>query len=311
MHLNDADARNLYVGNLECAFSDDSVESGKAYTRILRSCCICNVKGASFAALSPANNHVYDAGIDAFMRMRSLLLSRCPGIQFFGTVETPYADLVVNDLRVAIFGCLELCRNKGEQSFRQEDVLPLIKQTRDDFDLVYVFLHCGKEGEDTRRPSPAQCKLVRKWIDRGADGVFGCHSHMFQGREIYKAKPIYYSLGNFEFDHPESQLYSGTDRGLVVEVDGNGQIREYVKPQNECIRSMREEERTLLSEISSPLSEWTIWNWAKSIGSFNIKKNTASWRIRLRKNFIKTLPKFLVWQLLPKTLLFRAAALFN
>ena len=33
-------------------------------------------------------------------------------------------------------------------------------------------------------------------------------------------------VGNFEFDHSESRLYPGTDRGLVVKVDGNGRINE-------------------------------------------------------------------------------------
>ena len=62
-----------------------------------------------------------------------------------------------------------------------------------------------------------------------------------------------------------------------------------------------------LDAISEPLKDWTIWKWAKAIGPFSLKKNTASWKFRLRKNFIKTFPKFLVWQFLPKTLLFRVA----
>ena len=63
--------------------------------------------------------------------------------------------------------------------------------------------------------------------------------------------------------------------------------------------------------ISAPLMNWTTWKWARAVGPFNLQKNTASWKIRLRKNFVKTSPKFLVWQILPKTLLFRVASLFS
>ena len=37
-------------------------------------------------------------------------------------------------------------------------------------------------------------------IDSGADAVVGGHPHVTQNIEIYKGKPIFYSLGNFVFD---------------------------------------------------------------------------------------------------------------
>ena len=45
-------------------------------------------------------------------------------------------------------------------------------------------------------------------IDEGAALVVGGHPHVTQGAEIYKGKPIIYSLGNFVFDgfdYPEAQ----------------------------------------------------------------------------------------------------------
>ena len=200
--------------------------------------------------------------------------------------------------------------NTAAKIFRQEDVLSLVKRIRNDFDKVYVYPHWGKEGEYTRWPSPRQRNLARRWIDAGADGVFGSHSHVFQGKEEYKGKPIYYSLGNYYFPHPESKLYEGTDVGLCVEVRDNGTkvVESFVK-DGKAIAEDKDvgELRAKLDAISEPLTDWTTWKWAKAIGPFNLKKNTASWKIRLRKNFIKTFPKFLVWQFLPKTLLFRVA----
>lgn len=296
------------VGNLECVLSDNDVASGKAYTSILPMQCTEDVVRGGMAALSLANNHVYDAGVNAFARMRQILAGRCPGVQFFGTVDKPYAMLETDGKCVAVIGSLEPCRSRDEDIFHEENVEMLVRDIRDRFDAVYVYPHWGKEGEYTRWPSPRQQKLARRWIDAGADGVFGSHSHMFQGREFYKGRPIYYSLGNFYFPHPESKLYEGTDVGLCVEI-AHGNVSERFVRKGVQIDDAAEIKRLkdVLESISAPLRTWTTWRWARAVGPFNLKKNTASWKIRLRKNFVKTLPKFLVWQILPKTLLFRIA----
>lgn len=302
----------LAVGNLECAFSDDEVLNGKAYSSVLPTACNDNIVCAGFSALSVANNHVYDAGCKCFDSVLVELERR--GVAYFGTREKPYVTLLDGGRKIAVIGCLEPCRSRGPEIFRQEDVLPLIKRIRKDFDKVYIYPHWGKEGEYTRWPAPWQRRLARKWIEAGADGVFGSHSHVFQGREEYKGKPIYYSLGNYCFQHPESKLYEGTDVGLRVEVcdDGTRVVERFVKDGKTIVEDREIGElRVKLDAISVPLKDWTIWKWATTIGPFNLRKNTASWKIRLRKNFIKTFPKFLIWQFLPKTLLFRVANLWR
>ena len=301
----------LCIGNLECAFTDGAIESGKAYTSLLPFSFIDNVSSSGFSALSLANNHVYDAGVEDFDRMIEALHEHCLGIQFFGTVDCPYADLVIDGRRIAVIGSLEPCRSRGRQIFKQEDVLTLIRKIHDDFDFIYVFPHWGKEGEYTRYPAPWQLRLARRWIDAGVDGVFGSHSHVFQGREYYKGKPIYYSLGNFFFPHPESKLYEGTHDGLSVEIDDGRVIEKFHSFKDDGSITIGQDHSGVMEEISRPLEEWSTWKWAKAVGPFNLKKNTASWRVRLKKNFIKTLPKWLVWQFLPKTLLFRFASLWH
>ena len=300
----------MSIGNLECTFTDSGVINGKAYESILPTACMGNIEPAGFAALSIANNHAYDAGEQAF-RMMMTELEQC-GIVYCGTRERPYVGLEDGGKKIAVIGCLEPCRSRGGRIFKQEDVASLLKRIRGEFDKVYIYPHWGKEGEYTRYPSPMQRRLARSWIDAGADGVFGSHSHVFQGYEFYKGKPIYYSLGNFYFPHPESKLYEGTDVGLCVEIDGDKVEERFVR---EGVLIEDEAEITHLKEviesISEPLKNWTTWKWAKAIGPFNLKKNTASWKIRLRKCCVKTFPKFLVWQILPKTLLFRVASFFS
>ena len=308
LHL---DEGALCIGNLECAFSDGVIETGKAYISLVPLSYIDNVSSSAFIALSLANNHVYDAGVDAFVSMRQNLERKCPNVQFFGTKDRPYAIVETDGKRVAVIGSLESCRSRGKDIFSEEDVEALTREIRGRFDAVYVYPHWGKEGEYTRWPSPRQRKLARRWIDAGADGVVGGHSHVFQGRELYKGKPIYYSLGNLYFPHPENKLYKGTDVGLCVGIkDGN--VEERFVRNGVLIEDASEIKylNALIESISGPLKNWTTWRWARAVGPFYLKKNSASWKIRLKKSFAKALPKYLVWQVLPNTLLFRVASFF-
>ena len=49
-------------------------------------------------------------------------------------------------------------------------------------------------------PLPEWRQRYKDLIDLGADVIIGHHPHIVQGWEIYKEKPIFYSLGNFYFD---------------------------------------------------------------------------------------------------------------
>ncbi len=60
--------------------------------------------------------------------------------------------------------------------------------------LVFVNLHWGIEY--TEEPRPDQVKTAHMIIDAGADAVIGHHPHIPQSVEVYKGKPVFYSLGN-------------------------------------------------------------------------------------------------------------------
>jgi len=83
--------------------------------------------------------------------------------------------------------------------------------------VVIVFPHWGIEY--TFGPSPAQQRLGRLAIDAGADIVIGNHPHWVQSVEIYKGKPIWYSLGNFTFDQSWSEP---TLEGVTLELTFRG-----------------------------------------------------------------------------------------
>ncbi len=66
-------------------------------------------------------------------------------------------------------------------------------------DIVVVSWHWGVS-ERYRLLVPYQIELGHRALDAGADLVVGHHPHLLQGVEIYRGKPLFYSLGNFAFD---------------------------------------------------------------------------------------------------------------
>ena len=72
-----------------------------------------------------------------------------------------------------------------------------IKAVRNQVDWVIVNYHWGEEL--ATHPADWQINLAHFTIDQGADVVVGHHPHVLQGAEIYKGRPIAYSMGNFIF----------------------------------------------------------------------------------------------------------------
>lgn len=86
----------------------------------------------------------------------------------------------------------------------KEDVDGLVasvKAARKLASIVIVSIH-AHEGRDGDRELPAEfvTSFAHSVIDAGADIFFVHGPHIFRGIEIYKGKPIIYSLGNFAWD---------------------------------------------------------------------------------------------------------------
>jgi poly-gamma-glutamate synthesis protein (capsule biosynthesis protein) len=75
-------------------------------------------------------------------------------------------------------------------------------------DYVIVSLH-SHEG-DRNRFAPAQFAVTfaRAMVEAGADVVVGHGAHVLRGIEIYKGKPILYSLGDFMFQNETLQRFA-------------------------------------------------------------------------------------------------------
>jgi poly-gamma-glutamate capsule biosynthesis protein CapA/YwtB (metallophosphatase superfamily) len=68
-------------------------------------------------------------------------------------------------------------------------------------DYTIVTIHAHEGGRDRTLPADFLVTFARAMIDAGADIFVGHGPHVLRGVEIYKGKPILYSLGDFIFQN--------------------------------------------------------------------------------------------------------------
>ena len=82
-----------------------------------------------------------------------------------------------------------------------EGNLKWVKDARRMSDWVIVSVHCHESGSHRDEPPGFLVDFAKRCIDEGADLFIGHGPHVTRGVEIYKDKPIFYSLGNFIFQN--------------------------------------------------------------------------------------------------------------
>lgn len=100
-----------------------------------------------------------------------------------------------------------------------QDILKWIRDARRQADWVLFSLHAHESKLEREVPADFIVTFARQCIDAGADVFIGHGPHVLRGIEIYKGKPIFYSLGNFIFQndlvykHPQD-IYDRVDLDL-------------------------------------------------------------------------------------------------
>lgn len=94
-------------------------------------------------------------------------------------------------------------------------------------DIVIVSLHCHENGVDRSVPADFIPIFAKAVIDAGADVFVGHGPHVLRGIEIYKGKPIFYSVGNFIFQN-ETVLRMPEDGYEEYALDGDAQMVDYL-----------------------------------------------------------------------------------
>lgn len=206
---------DAHITNLECPLTDHNHEiskTGPALKEKPESISLLKKAGVSIACL--ANNHIFDYGETGITD--TIKVCREHEIETLGIVnrtdEQPH--WLISEIKGKKIGLLNYCEH--EFSVRGPRLLgacgydPVyafydINKLRTITDFLIVIYHGGSEYVSL--PSPELKKNFHYLADLGVDAVIGHHTHVFSGVEIYKGKPLVYSLGNFFFpleNEPES-----------------------------------------------------------------------------------------------------------
>ena len=173
---------------------------------------------AGIAAVSLANNHIFDAGKEGLYETIAALENN--GVGHVGAGENrahasqPHI-LQVDGYKVGLLafsytppatedkpGVAYIYDDTMEQAI--EATLPLV-------DFLIAMPHCGIELYQYPLPRDQFC--YKKMIDLGVGLVVGKHSHCVQAMELYQGRSIFYSLGDCIFDHHHPDVWAGNWRG--------------------------------------------------------------------------------------------------
>jgi len=166
------------------------------------------IRKAGFDLLSLANNHIMDYGErglrDTLRECRKNGLA-CAGA---GMDLASASRLAVVKRNRITYGLLAYSMTFPEEFWAgvekpgtahpdRAQVQQDITQARARVDILMVSFHWGQELKS--EPKPYQIDFAHHAIDSGADLVVGHHPHVPQGIEIYRGRPVFYSLGNYAF----------------------------------------------------------------------------------------------------------------
>jgi hypothetical protein len=198
---------DFIVANLESPITERGIPvTKKPYIfRIKPEDAVC-LKDLKIDAVSIANNHLMDYSVpgmeDTITTLDGLNIRHTGGGKDLSEARRP-ALLKYRDTNIVI---LSYCNRPPADYYASDSgpgIAPLDTQMiKDDIqafklkdNIVVISLHWGIE--QTHVPQKDQVDTAHSIIDAGADAVIGHHPHWPQGIEIYKNRPIVYSLGNF------------------------------------------------------------------------------------------------------------------
>ncbi|MCX8131806.1 MAG: CapA family protein [Clostridia bacterium] len=228
---------DIVFGNLEESITSSTkgltgIKQGGKYVLKNEVEAIEGLKYAGFNLFSLANNHIldyYEKGLYDTIEIlnkngiayagagrnleeaRKLTIIEKKGIKVGLLAYTDMAEITYKGNPPLSF--LAKDNKSGVAPTKIEYIREDMAKARGMVDLLIVSLHWGIEY--TYEPTKKQVEIAHEIIDQGADILIGHHTHRFQSIEIYKEKPIFYSLGNFIFDQrdPENQ------QGFLMEME--------------------------------------------------------------------------------------------
>jgi Bacterial capsule synthesis protein PGA_cap len=209
---------------------------------------VASLKLGHFDVISFASNHCYDLGPDVFMDTLETL--RKQGFAVIGAgrdiaqARQP-AVFECDGARIGFLGYCSVLRPNYEAGPDKPGAVPMRAHTlyqqidyqpgtdpkiltfadRDNLRALIEDIKAAKARTDFLAVSvhwgihlvkgviaDYEAEVAHAAIDAGADAILGHGPHLLKAIEIYRGKPIFYSLGNFCCDSPMSLLAAGMAR---------------------------------------------------------------------------------------------------
>lgn len=224
--------------NLESSILDpdkyDKRTSGIALYSSLDTLEILNILNVKVVGI--ANNHILDFRVD-IGNLKNILLEN--NIKSSGAGSNLYAAIkpvlcedkkykyAIYSFGWNVIGCKNADYNtQGVAPLDEELIAETVKNAKKIFPDRKIVLNFHWNYEFEYYPQPADRRLAFLAIDNGADIIVGHHPHIVGVYEIYKNKPIFYSLGNFfmpkyNFLGFDLEYNTLADVGLAIKYDDN------------------------------------------------------------------------------------------
>lgn len=181
------------------------------------------LKFAGFNLVTLANNHIMDYGWEGLKSTIQLCSEHNIDIVGAGENLNEASKIKYLNCKGSTLAFINVAENEwsttqggepGANPLNEISLYYQIEEAKENSDFVILIVHGGHETYGL--PSPRMKKLYRYFVDLGADAVVGHHTHCFSGHEVYKGKPVIYSLGNFIFDNPNYRDKSNWNKGCAV-----------------------------------------------------------------------------------------------
>lgn len=211
------------IANLECPLTDSSQQIIKNGPALKASMAASNgLKHLNFNALSLANNHIMDYGIQGLEDTCSMLEQE--GISYFGInrngKELPSYTIDKNGIKIGVlaysiaeFTLAEDFNGNGARGIDIIRILNDLENLRPAVDHIIILLHMGLYLLPL--PSPKQAEICRFLArQKGVKAVLCQHSHIVGSFEWLNDCFISYGQGSYLFDLNKSD--SHWNKGYIV-----------------------------------------------------------------------------------------------
>jgi poly-gamma-glutamate synthesis protein (capsule biosynthesis protein) len=213
--LSDISTSSYLVGNFESAIPEVHVPTKSLqFTFSTDPSFLEGLSTYGFTHLSLANNHSYDFGRDGFLSTVRTLKNasfKVVGDQR-NQASSSIEILTIDETPVALIGVYAVDKAPSHMEIER-----LMRRAENKSEVQVVYVHWGTEYSPLHNLFQEQ--LAYALVDSGADVVIGHHPHVVQDIQLYKGKPIFYSLGNFIFDQYFSE---DVQQGLIVDMSLKG-----------------------------------------------------------------------------------------